>query len=683
LLRWCAAAIVMVAAMLLGAAFLATVPPSLERAQQISPEVEDAEGHLLRGFPTPQGSWRFAARLGEISPLYLDMLVAYEDNRFYSHVGVDPLAAARAAWHLVRHGRVVSGASTISMQTARLLEANSHTIGGKLRQVAKAIALEREHTKNEILELYLTLTPFGGNLEGVRAASFAYFGKEPRRLSAAEAALLVALPQAPRLRPDRFPEAARNARDRVLQRLATRGKLDAQVAAAAMREPIPTERRAMPAHAPHLARAWLSEARAVGHLRSTVDGTLQRRIEGIVANERTALDPAANLAILVVRNADAAVVAHIGSADFGDLERAGEVDFSRAARSPGSALKPFVYGLAFETLLVHPDTVVLDGPARYGRYTPTNFEGEYVGLTTVRDALLHSLNTTAVAILDAVGPERLVARFRVAGVALHLSEPDSQAGPAIAVGSCGITLEDLVTLYAAFADRGLVRPLRFRSDTAAAPGTRLFSADAAWAVADILASARRPAGPAPDQAEIRRRVAYKTGTSAGYRDAWSVGFDAAHTVGVWVGRPDAAAMPGRFGRVTAAPLLFRVFDLLPEPLADPAGPPPPGTPLAVRGNLPPRLARFEPRSMERGIPIIDTPADAAEMAVTASGIALRGRGGHPPYRWYIDGRPLGPPADTIEALWHPDGRGSTRLELVDGEGRSAAITVWVGSIRDR
>jgi penicillin-binding protein 1C len=439
----------------------------------------------------------------------------------------------------------------------------------------------------------------------------------------------------------------------------------------------------MPAHAPHLARELLAQARPTGHLRTTVDGTLQRRLENIVATQREVLDPAANLAILVVRNADAAVVAHIGSADFRDLRRAGEVDFSRAVRSPGSALKPFVYGLAFETLLVHPDTIITDGPARYGRYTPTNFEGEYLGLTTVRDALLHSLNTTAVALLDAVGPQRLVARFRTAGVTLRLSEPDAEAGPAIAVGSCGITLEDLVALYAGIANRGLVRPLRHRPGTAALPGTRMLSPDAAWAVSDILASARRPGGPAPHQAEAHRRVAYKTGTSAGYRDAWSIGFDAAHTVGVWVGRPDAAAMPGHFGRVTAAPLLFRVFDQLPEPLADPAGPPPSGTPLAVSSNLPPRLARFQPRSMERGNPIIDTPADGAELVVTASGVALRGRGGHPPYEWVVDGHPVGPPADAIERIWHPDGRGAAQLELVDGQGRSATIMVWIASLGDR
>jgi penicillin-binding protein 1C len=677
------AALFVTAAMLAAAVlavWLSIEPPRLDRARSLSPEIKDANGELLRAFATPASYWRLDVRVEDVSPLYLDMLIAYEDARFASHLGVDPLALLRAGLQWLRFGRAVSGASTLTMQTVRLLEPGNHGLGYKLWQLGKALALERAESKREILALYLKLAPFGGNLEGVRAASLAYFGKEPLRLSAAEAALLVALPQGPSRRPDRFPEAARVARDRVLSRMTDRGVLSREAAAAAMRQPVPTTRRPMPSVAAHVAQRLLPEAFFGTAVRTIIDGMLQRKLERLVAIERTRLDPAANLAVLVVRNGDAAVVAAVGSAGLFDLGRAGQVDLTRVIRSPGSALKPFVYGLAFETLLVHPDTLILDAPVRYGSYTPTNFEGDYGGLITVREALLRSLNTTAVALLDALGAPRFVARLRAVGVPLRLPQPDAEAGPVIAVGGCGISLEQLVTLYAGLANHGIVRLPRYRAAEPDILLGRLLSRDAAWAVADILADARRPGAPGVDQIGNRRRIAYKTGTSAAYRDAWSAGFDADYTVGVWVGRPDAAPMPGHFGRITAAPLLFRVFDLLPEALGDPAGPAPVGTPLAPRGDLPARLVRFEPRPNATTLPNIDQPGDGAEIAAPANGIALRGSGGRPPYRWFVNGGPLGTPPATVEAVWRPKGRGNAKLDLIDADGRSSSVTVWVESI---
>ena len=671
----CAGAAALILA--IAAAPMAVEPPSLERARRLSPEILDGSGELLRAFTTEHGTWRLGVRVQDVSPLYLDLLVAYEDRRFAAHPGVDPVALARAFYQWVRDGRVVSGASTITMQTARLLEPGERSFGYKLRQIARALALERRYSKDEILQTYLTLAPFGGNLEGIRAASLAYFGKEPQRMSLAEAALLVAIPQAPGRRPDRAPEAARAARNRVLQRMVAFGRISPEAAATASREPVPERRRALPALAPHLSQSLLAQARREGHVRTTIDGVLQARLERVVKRQRDRIDPSANVAILVVRNSDAAIVAHIGSLGPFDSARSGALDFTHAVRSPGSALKPFIYGMAFETLTVHPDTLILDAPVRYGNYTPTNFEGEYGGLTSVRDALLHSLNTTAVALIDALGPARFVARLRASGADLRLSVPDGQAGPVVAVGGCGIALEDLVALYTAFSNHGRVRPLRRRADEPVARGTVLLSPDAAWAVADILAEARRPGAPPTEQVDGRRHVAYKTGTSAAYRDAWAIGFDADHTVGVWVGRADAAPMPGQYGRLTSAPLLFRVFDLMPRPLADPAGLPPAGTPLVPRTDLPPRLSRFPPSATEADRLVIDTPADGAQIAAPAGGIVLRGRGGHAPYRWFADGQAVGEPSDTIEAVWQPNGRGNARLELFDGAGQWAAATIWV------
>jgi penicillin-binding protein 1C len=617
--------------------------------------------------------------LDQVSPLYLDMLVGYEDRRFYVHPGIDPIALVRAGWQFVLHGRVVSGASTISMQTVRLLDqGGERSLVEKLRQMRSAIALERRYGKSGILKLYLRLAPFGGNLEGVRAASLAYFGKEPKHLTAGEAALLVALPQAPGRRPDRRPEAARAGRDRVLDRMVRSGILSREHAAAARREPVPVARRPMAALAPHLTAAFHHQAKVTGPVHTTINGVLQREIERRVAAYRGALDPAANLAAIVVRNSDRAVIAHIGSTDVADAARAGAFDFSRAIRSPGSTIKPFIYGLAFETLLVHPDTLVDDSQVRYGRYAPSNFEPGFGGPVSVHDALLRSLNTTAVAILDALGPQRLLARLRAAGTPLRLPQLDADAGLAVAVGGCGISLTDLVTLYAALPNRGLLQPLRYMPDEPTAAAYPLLSPEASWAVANILADMRPPDGPAATQIGGRRRVAYKTGTSAGLRDAWAIGFDADHTVGVWTGRPDAAAMVGHVGRSTAAPLLFRIFDLLPYPVADPAGPPLEGSVLTTRGNLPTRLVRFTPSSSPER-PIIDMPFDGAELTGAQRGVNLRAHGGRPPYRWLVDGDPLGPASTDAERVWHPSVSGAIRLEVVDGSGQSDSINIWLGA----
>jgi penicillin-binding protein 1C len=430
-------------------------------------------------------------------------------------------------------------------------------------------------------------------------------------------------------------------------------------------------------HAPHLALRLAGDTTSARRVASTIDGQLERLLEPIVTGYRSHIDPPANLALLAVRNADAAVVAHFGSSEIADPDRSGDIDFTRAVRSPGSALKPFVYGMAFETLLIHPDTIMVDAPAHYGDYTPTNFDGEYTGLTTVRDALRQSLNTTAVAVLDALGPPKLASRLRSIGVPLHLPGPDSDATPALAVGGCGINLEGLVTLYTGLASRGVVRPLRFRLADAVDPGKVLLRPDAAWAIADILASARRPGGTSADQIEQPRRVAFKTGTSAGYRDSWAVGFTADYTVGVWIGRADAASMPGQYGRIAAAPLMFRVFDQLPGSFTDPGGPAPVGSPLLPRTDLPPRLARFEPSAAFSDTPVIDAPVPGAEIVAPRSGIVLRGHGGHAPWRWLADGQQIAPASSRIETVWLPRNNGQVGIELIDGDGQSASASFWV------
>lgn len=664
-------------------------PPDLARLGRVSTLVADVDGEVLRAFTTAEGIWRLPVDPADVDPRYLDMLLAYEDRRFRYHPGIDPLAVARAATQAARHGRVVSGASTITMQTARLFEPRPRTFASKLIEALRAMQLELRYSKREILSFYLTLAPYGGNLEGIRAASLAWFGKEPRHLAPSEAALLVALPQSPEsLRPDRYPGRAREARDKVLSVLARRGVLDDAIVAEAYADPVPTARRDMPFLAPHLARRLAASRSGGGLHRTTVDGSLQKALEHLARIQSATLDPQATMAILVVRNEGRAVLGYVGSADFFDATRAGQVDMIRAIRSPGSTLKPFIYGMGFDDLLIHPETVVIDMPTRFGSYRPENFLRAYHGEVSVREALQQSLNVPAVAVLEAIGPPRLDARFRAAGVTPRYAGGEGAPGLPLALGGAGLTLHDLVTLYAGIADGGKVRPLNVVSGAqTSSRGVPIFGEAAAWYVTRILEDAPPPPDfVQPGVVRQRRSVAYKTGTSYGYRDAWAVGYDADHTVGVWTGRPDGSPSPDRFGRATAAPILFQVFGMLSD-FGRPANPRRPEGVLSV-GNkaLPERLKRLAPgdatapaRSLARRLspPLAVTfPPDGATIRLVRgeSGYAslpLTAEGGRRPLRWIVNGHPVAAPANRRRTDWRPDGAGYVGITILDADGQTA------------
>ncbi|MEA2936552.1 MAG: penicillin-binding protein, partial [Alphaproteobacteria bacterium] len=427
-------------------------PPPLGKELTFSTLVVDREGRLLRPYTTDEGRWRLAATRASVDPRFSNLLFAYEDKRFLDHHGVDPRALARAASQLLINGRIVSGASTITMQVARLLEPRSErSFAAKLRQIVRAIEIERKLSKDDILALYLSLAPYGGNLEGIRAASLAYFGKEPRRLSLAESALLVALPQSPeQRRPDRSVESARNARDRVLDRVAAAGLVPADEVARAKYEPVPDGRRPMPMLAPHAADAVVAAVPGRTLHRLTIDATLQKNLEELARERARALGPAISVAILAIDNATGEVSARVASADYFDLARAGQVDMTAAVRSPGSTLKPFIYGLGFEDGLIHPETLIEDRPVRYGSYAPENFDLTFQGTVTVRKALQLSLNVPAVAVLDKVGASRFTARLAQAGGSLVLPKGEAP-GLAMGLGGVGVKLTDLVMLYAGIA----------------------------------------------------------------------------------------------------------------------------------------------------------------------------------------------------------------------------------------
>ncbi|MBU1173944.1 MAG: penicillin-binding protein 1C, partial [Alphaproteobacteria bacterium] len=376
-------------------------PPPLAAGDTVSTVVLDRAGMLLRAFTTQEGRWRLPITRDEVDPRYLEMLFAFEDKRFYRHGGVDPLAVLRAGWQLLSHGRIVSGGSTLTMQVARLLEQrHQRTPGGKLHQMFRAVQLERHLSKAQILDLYLRLAPFGGNLEGVRAASLAYFGKEPRRLSLGQAALLVALPQSPEARrPDIVGNDARAARSRVLVQAQRAGLISEAARVRAAAEVIPSGRLAFPKLAPHLGEAELAADRAKAVHRLTIDKGLQASLESLAERHAPLLGRRLSAAILVVENETGKVLAHVGSAGFLDDDRFGAIDMVRAVRSPGSALKPVIYGMAFDNGIVHPETLIEDRPTRFGSYAPKNFDDDFHGTVTVGEALARSLNIPAVKVL--------------------------------------------------------------------------------------------------------------------------------------------------------------------------------------------------------------------------------------------------------------------------------------------
>jgi len=662
-------------------------PPPLDIATEVSREVVDRNGNLLRAYTAQNGVWRLPVTLDAVDPDYIKMLLAYEDRRFLSHSGVDPVALMRAAIQLVANGgRIVSGGSTITMQLARLIEPRTErSLTAKLRQMARALQIERRLSKDEILSLYLTLAPYGGNLEGIRAASLAWFGREPKKLTLSQSALLVALPQSPEARrPDRRHAQAQLARNRVLARIEDAGLIPESEITRASAAQVPSRRRAMPDLAAHTADLAVRQRTEVQTIALTLDSNIQQRLEALATETAGRLGTKQSLAMVLADGKTGEVLASVGSTGHLDAARAGAIDMTRAVRSPGSALKPFIYGLAFEDALVAPETLIDDTPADFSGYRPRNFDRGYMGEVSIREALQYSLNVPAVRLLEAVGPQRLLARLRRGGTQLDLP-PGGAPGLAIGLGGAGVSLRDLVQLYTAFVNNGTAQVLRDGSETSPAQplDQPVMAVEANWSVADILSGVSVPQG-AP-----RVAIAYKTGTSYGYRDAWAIGFDGRHVLGVWVGRPDASPVPGLSGIETAAPLLFEAFVRTGlERVAFPA--PPAGLLVRSRGALPYALRKY--RNRDEAIstvadgslpPQIVYPPQGARVALGSGGsgplmpLVIKLQGGAGPYRLIANGLALPKLTRRRVLNWTPDSQGASTLTVMDAEGRAASVSVFI------
>ena len=518
------------------------------------------DGTPLWRFADAEGVWRYPVTPEQVAPAYLQALLSYEDRWFYQHPGVNPLALGRAAWQNLSGGRVVSGGSTLSMQVARLLDPHSRSLSGKLKQLWRTLQLEWHLSKADILTLYLNRAPFGGTLQGVAAASWAYLGKPPSQLTHAEAALFAVLPQAPsRLRPDRHPHAAQAARDKVLRRLTQFQMWTPTQLREALEEPVLLAPRREPSLAPLLARR-LNTPHSPSLIRTTLDAALQRRLEDLLLGWRARLPERTSAAILVVEHETMAVRAYLGSVDINDPRRFGHVDMISAQRSPGSTLKPFLYGMALDAGLIHSESLLQDVPRRYGDYRPGNFAAGFSGPVAASAALATSLNLPAVQLLEAYGPKRFAGELRSAGVPLALpalAEPNL----ALILGGAGSRLEDLVGGYRALAHGGKSARLRLQPQDLLVE-RRLLSPGSAWIIRRILSGQARPDRDPRAHLLQRPSLAWKTGTSYGFRDAWAIGVGPRYLIGIWIGRPDGTPVPGQFGLASAAPLMLQVHDLL-------------------------------------------------------------------------------------------------------------------------
>lgn len=526
--------------------------------------VVDENDRPLRTFADSKGIWRYPIKLSEVSPLYIEALLNYEDRWFWHHPGINPFSLLRAATQNLSNGKVVSGGSTLSMQVARILHPHERSMWGKSKQIFRTFQLEWYLTKEQILQIYLNTAPFGGTIEGVQAASYTYLNKSAIELTHAEAALLAVLPQAPtRYRPDLHSQAAQSARNKVLQRLATFNVWSHEIVNDAMLEQVFSFNFRPKQLAPLLSRRLLSHSNGQSVVKSTIDSDLQHGLQDTLTSYMNSLPKQSSAAILVVDNKTSAVKAYIGTADFANTSRYGYVDMVQATRSPGSTLKPFLYAFAMDEGLIHSHSLLADVPRNWGAYRPSNFNGAFNGPVSVWSALQRSLNMPAVDLLERYGAKRFVAQLENSG--LVLSIPQNKPNLAVILGGTGASLEQLVQGYSAFANQGKVNQLRFLQKELSEPKItrQLFSEASAWVIQDILSGISRPNSLhtlALTQEE--NKLAWKTGTSYGFRDSWAIGVNKNYTLGVWVGRPDGTAMPGHYGRITAGSLLFKVADQL-------------------------------------------------------------------------------------------------------------------------
>lgn len=532
---------------------------------QSSTVIYDRNGKMMRAFLAPDEMWRMRVEFDDLSPILIDAVVSYEDKYFYRHAGINPVSVVRAAIANIRAGRFVQGASTITMQVARMMEPKERTIGGKLIEAFRAIQLELRFSKDEILTHYFNLAPYGGNIVGAGAASYAYFGKGPEQLSVGDAALLAAIPKSPNaIRPDMSHRNAVDARAKVLRLMAANGKItDAQLREA-LSESITDQRFPIPFEIPHLSTYLAQEYPHSQNVTTTIDAKIQHLAEEVL---RVRMSPfrkigIMNGAVVVIDNSTREVLALVGSYDFFESESDGQVNGAMAPRSPGSALKPFVYALGIDRGVITPMSLLYDVPVDYSGYSPENYDATHRGAVTVEDALTRSLNVPAVNLSAELGEIGVYSLLKEAGITT-LDKPAGHYGLSLVLGGCEVTLLELTNIYAGLANGGLFEKYHLVISDKRSSARRFLSPEACYILSEMLSELRRPDLPAVwDWSIDMPKVAWKTGTSYGRRDAWSIGYTPNYTVGVWVGNFNGKGIPELVGAEAAAPVLFGIVSAL-------------------------------------------------------------------------------------------------------------------------
>lgn len=731
---------------LLGVLHLAFPYPAAKLSLEPSPIVRDRHGEPLRRLLGASQVWRIPVRLSEMSPALVEATIAAEDRRFREHCGVDSIALLRAIYLNLRHARVISGASTLTMQLAKLIEPRPRTFWGKTVEAFRALQLERLLTKDQILEQYLNRAPYGGNLSGVEAAARAYFGRHAGELDLAQATLLAGLPQAPsRLRPDRNPERARVRRDYVLDRMGDLELLSAAEIAGARAAPVEVRRRPFEWVARHFTLRFEDVALAGDDVRTTLDLNLQQLAEDRLAAhvQRLAAGGVGNGAVVVIEHATGAVRALVGSVrwtepamDLGDPDD-GQVDGTRARRSPGSTLKPFLYALALDRGILGPSEIVFDVPVAYRDYEPENMDGTCQGPIPLRDALVASLNLPAVRTLQQVGLPSFVSTLR--GLGLNtLTAPPERYGLGLALGGCEVTLLALTHAYTVLARGGTFAPLRWIEDGAPAGipalGARpmpVFSEEACAVITRFLQDRGRLGLTAPGTGGAAgSRIAWKTGTSHGHHDAWCVGYDPQYTIGVWLGNPSGRPSAALVAVESAAPLVQDLFAAI-GARTDDAWPPTPaglyerpicavsgqalgphcteratGTALRIRTSDAPCVVHRAPGQTtwpddvyewlkERGLggtptapahparggPRIVSPQDGEKFVllgdgIEASRVTLRATARSGPLHWFVDAQRIAEAGPDEAVVWTLT-EGEHRIVCVSADGESSVVRIRV------
>lgn len=647
-------------------------PIDTKMIQDISRTIAFENGTHSYVTTNKEHKWRLPVDIDIVDPQFIRLLLSYEDKRFYSHYGVDLLAMTRAVWQFISHGKVISGASTITMQLAKLLHPRPRTVTSKLIEIVRALQLELHYTKDEILAAYLTLAPYGGNIEGVIAASMRYFGKEPYALTASQMALLIALPQSPESnRPDRHHSVSINAKNKVLDYVYHQKLMGTYVYEQALKEDVLNQLHALPRHAPHLAQKLLVQNENHQNvIKTTLNEKLQKQMEHWALSKERVLDKGTTLAVLVVRNKDAAIQAYLGSHNMFSKNVSGYVDMIRAIRSPGSTLKPFIYAYGFEKNIIHPNTMMLDEETRFGDYMPHNFSHEYTGEVTLEYALRHSLNIPAVKILNELGAD--VFTHKISALTGKLQIPKEKASLPIALGGIGISIWQLTQLYVALANGGSAEVLHvIPSNHNPMKKKKLLDERSAMMTTSILRKTQAPDG----FMNTHQHIAYKTGTSYGYRDAWTIGYTKEYTVAVWVGKPDNSIQLKQTGRTTAAPLAFEILSmvdaLVPQDHWQWSS--------NYLGKLAPEGLQYfdrEKQKNEAKLKFIYPQKNERYMSADCSDavVEVMIENGKEPYYWYIDGEAQ---VNKGVSMNLPFKHGAHTINIIDSQGMMVTRNIWV------